>query len=212
MRRTTKLPPDWKHRLEKSIRNGESPFDPTPSEILDGKVRMDLADSAIQKNMLRLLKKELVEKAAELLWKHSEGRPSVQQKVPIYIHRALYWIAWALKDRPKEPLASEYRWVIKTLEQVRDDDRLLLFLGRRGEGFRTLLESAVGYYRLFESSAQRTKPKDASQRLALSMLRGDFRVDLGNPSNQAVALLMEAAFGGTWDADNVRVRASQWKC
>ena len=212
MRRTTKLPPDWKQRLEKSIRNGESPFGPTQSEILDGTIRMELASSGIRRDMLRLLQQDAVEAATEYLWKHTEGRPTVQQKVPVYIHRALYWIAWALKDRVKEPLAAEYRGVIKILEQVRDDDRLFLNMGRKGEEFRGLLERAAGWYRLLESSAQRTKPKDTGQRLALSMLRGDFRAYFGSPMNQAVTLLMNAAFGGFGDVTITRARAADWMC
>jgi hypothetical protein len=173
---------------------------------------MDLANSRIQKSMLQLLHQVATGDAAELLWKRTERRPEVQQKVPVYIHRALYWIAWALKGRLREPLASEYRGVVKTLEQVRDDDRLFLNIGQKGGEFRGLLVRAAGWYRLLESSAQRTKPKDTGQRLALSMLRGDFRAYFGTPMDQAVALLMEAAFGGSWPASTVRVRASEWKC
>jgi hypothetical protein len=165
--------------------------------------------------MLRLLKKELVENAAEHLWKRTEGRPAIQQKVPVYIHRALYWIAWALKDRPKEPSASEYRRIIKSIEQILDDDRLVLFLGRKGEEFKNLTERAADYYRMYESSAERTKQRDMSQRTVLSALRGESRFYFGSPMNQAVSYLMKAAFGGSsksWDLDTIRVRASEWRC
>jgi hypothetical protein len=212
VQRISKPPHDWKKRLEESIRKRESPFGPTQSEIADAHTAKDLADSRMQKTMLQLLQQVATGDAAELLWRRTSVRPDVQKKVPVHIHRALYWIAWSLKDSHREPSASEYREIVKALEQVRDDRCVCSHLGRKGDEFRVLLEQAADWYRGLESSAQRTKPRDIGQRLALSMLRGEFRAHFGNPMSQAVGLLMEAAFGGSWPASTVRVRASEWRC
>jgi hypothetical protein len=75
------------------------------------------------------------------------------------------------------------------------------------------IKTVICHYSELAIKAPRTKPKNYAQRTALRELRRLFRdgAGFGRPVDEAVALLLSAAFGGKWTASIVQTRASEWK-
>ena len=192
MRKTQSLPPDWERRVRALIFRNDSH----------------------QKNMLRLLGKTEVEDAARHLWRvaklNSKLRNAlyvckIRDEIDRHIHKSLLILSNARNPGFKRPRTSKaLRNVADILERVRDDGFF-----QEGQS-RAEIECAIQAYRGFAKSAPRTKPRDIEQRFALIMLRSEFRKVFGKPVNYAVALLMQAEFGGMWTEKEVRERSREW--
>lgn len=205
-KRMASLPRDWKNRVEGDLRR----YSPS-----------------MQEQMLRLLGREKVHKAARSLWNAARECPGVREELHVLVGDALYEVALARQPRAwRRRTAVGWLNIAEALDAVLDDNLCFRDNGPsravidgvacevradQASWARKDLKRAALKYRQLSANASRTKPQDFGQREALITLRQIFEVDLGDSCDDAVALLMEAAFGGVWTVDIVRSRASEWK-
>jgi hypothetical protein len=191
MRSVDPFPTDWKQRVEECIRNRDYPFLPQTKQ-----------QERREKEMLRLLSKDEVEAAADILWKAARNRPEIQGNFTRIIFESLFDLGRVLLFVPPSLTRRFYREGIKFLEYVRGNSRRF----RRGEA-RIALERAILDYRLDEIDSPMTRPKEPGPRIAQVALQDRFKRIYGKTLDSATAHFLRAAYPTTnWTGAEVGAR------
>gem|GEM_PF-3498315 len=189
------FPADWKDHLEACVKNG------------CGRQRCACrASDSEQQTISRLLGNERSERAARILWE--AATPETRRVFFMYFYHALYWLAFYNQPRPRhesDRSPGDNQKIVDALIQVRKDGHPFWGRDMSSPG----LDGAIEYYRWRKSNAPRTKKPDRALNTCREILRHDFGIRWGRHMDEAVGLLLEAAFGGKHDADTIRVRVSE---
>jgi hypothetical protein len=182
----------------------------TWKKTLEDRIRKDSIPN-ISDNMLSLLNETDLLSAAEAVWRIAQHRPDPDAVLHEALYDALYFAAVGLLlDAPGSPQSKRTRskWlsIVDALEKVREDRLCFYFPEDRKK-----LDDAIVEYRKWADDAPKTKARAAGARYALRWMRTAFLEGLGTRCDEAVAVFMFIAFRGTWDAETVRARASEWK-
>jgi hypothetical protein len=188
VKKNDSLPPDWKQHLEQSIQSHYSSH-PREKEL-----------------MLLWLSRKKVEEAARLIWIASgKRRWNIDDSPDFFEHFEEVLLRLAISAGLRHLTVKDIRTMAKALEMIRD--HTLFF--REGPP-REELERAIPTFHHWEEITSKTKPRDPGPRWAMQSLLQYFRDNLQKPLHQAIGLLIGAAFGGKWNANTVRVRATEW--
>ena len=194
--RNGQLPSDWRDQLKK-----EGIFTRWPGWRLA---------------MTRLISEDetapLVAEAAAILWRKAENRPALREKFFSIFCDALFDLTIAADPRTRcfPPTVRKCREIVSALEFIRDNGPLLMSSSDRAITASAEFGSLIGYWNVMAKEAPKTRPRDTGRRRVLLSLRDLFHHHFGGPSDEAVGLLMEAGFGGSWDVTTVQTRASEW--
>jgi hypothetical protein len=164
------IPDNWRQRTEERVQVQKLP-------------------TRIKDDMLRLLRKDDVGKAAALLWPKIPKEYGVDLLAAIIWH-AIYILTVPIENDPVMTCTSAAWRKIAEPEGPRNPN---------------------SDYLLLADYAPKYKPKDMAMPAALNRLRMLFQTTIGKPLNSVVANFMRAAFGATWNEEIVRIRASQQK-
>lgn len=167
---TSPLPDDWRQRTEE-------------------RVKIQKIRRCDKNAMLRLLRKDDVQKAAALLWLKIPQAYGIDLLTGI-VTTALYYLAVPIENHPALNLTSA-AWRKRAESDAPGDSKSNSLL---------LAEYAPKF-----------RPKEQASRAALNRLRTYFQAAVGTPLNNIVAHFMRARFGASWTEEIVRIRASQWK-
>lgn len=185
------IPNGWQQRVREYIES--RPVERCPAEL--------------RGPMVEWLNDARVWEAADIVWKASKDHPAVREKFHVLIYSALVGIAIGSIYRPLPNWTK--RKYDNIVDSLKDATRHPLFLF--SPDTKKEIEAAAILFRALGEHSPTTKAKENGQRMALVQTCRHFHSVFGKHLYDAVGLLMEIGFKGSWNKDRVKARYSAWR-
>lgn len=191
--RVDRIPDDWQQRVMEHIEN--RPVENCPVALRDP--------------MIRWLNDHNVQVAAGILWEEWNGNPTIRDDFHVILYRALYGVAYGSLQPPLPNWnRRKYEQIAGALEEASGHP---FFRVSSSPEEKEKMDVAVVFFRAMGKVSSETKSKENGQRMVLVGTCEHFHRVFGRHMYDAVGLLMEVGFKGSWSAERVKARYSAWR-